>query len=222
MGPARAPILARFRDTRVRCRNNGCGVAAKRWRAGTTDFLDLDRRETARPDKRLFNYSEINGEPEESRHPVLSPYLFDASGLFNPQLTVREESGPINGMGNLITGTQPLEDGNLTFSSKDRAAFLQREPASAPFFRPFPGAREFIRGDERWILHTAGIPPQRLRQHPCANVSQDILPNVSQPSSQGSDKRRFFAVLHLGGIRSPQDAVRAAIVAEKRLSEREK
>lgn len=30
----------------------------------------------------------------------------------------------------------------------------------------------------------------------------------------GSDKRRFYAVLHLGGIRSPLDAVRAAIVAE--------
>lgn len=29
-----------------------------------------------------------------------------------------------------------------------------------------------------------------------------------------SDKRRFYAVLHLGGIRSPLDAVRAAIVAE--------
>ena len=33
---------------------------------------------------------------------------------------------------------------------------------------------------------------------------------------EGSSKRRFFAVLHLGGIRSPQDAVRAAIVAEHR------
>lgn len=33
---------------------------------------------------------------------------------------------------------------------------------------------------------------------------------------EGSDKRRFYAVLHLGGIRSPQDAVRAAIVAEQR------
>ena len=32
----------------------------------------------------------------------------------------------------------------------------------------------------------------------------------------GSDKRRFYAVLHLGGIRSPLDAVRAAIVAERR------
>jgi len=32
----------------------------------------------------------------------------------------------------------------------------------------------------------------------------------------GSDKRRFYAVLHLGGIRSPVDAVRAAVVAERR------
>jgi hypothetical protein len=31
---------------------------------------------------------------------------------------------------------------------------------------------------------------------------------------EGSDKRRFFAVLHLGAIKSPRDAVRAAIVAE--------
>jgi hypothetical protein len=35
---------------------------------------------------------------------------------------------------------------------------------------------------------------------------------------EGSTKRRFFAVLHMGGIRSPQDAVRAAIVAEHRES----
>jgi hypothetical protein len=33
---------------------------------------------------------------------------------------------------------------------------------------------------------------------------------------EGSNNRRFYAVLHLGGIRSPQDAVRAAIVAEHR------
>ena len=31
---------------------------------------------------------------------------------------------------------------------------------------------------------------------------------------EGSTKRRLFGVLHLGDIRSPQDAVRAAIVAE--------
>ena len=30
---------------------------------------------------------------------------------------------------------------------------------------------------------------------------------------EGGHKRQFYAVLHLGGIRSPSDAVRAAIVA---------
>lgn len=33
---------------------------------------------------------------------------------------------------------------------------------------------------------------------------------------EGSDKRRFFAVLHQGPVKSPADAVRAAIVAEAR------
>lgn len=33
---------------------------------------------------------------------------------------------------------------------------------------------------------------------------------------EGSANRRFYAVLHLGGIRSPLDAVRAAIVVEHR------
>jgi hypothetical protein len=33
---------------------------------------------------------------------------------------------------------------------------------------------------------------------------------------EGSDKRRFFAVLHQGAIKSPLDAVRAAIVQEQR------
>lgn len=33
---------------------------------------------------------------------------------------------------------------------------------------------------------------------------------------EGSDKRRFFAVLHLPPITSPLEAVRAAIVAEAR------
>ncbi len=129
-------------------------------------ILGLDRREAARAEKRLFSYPDINGDPEESRYATLSPYLFDAGGQSDPHLVVREESGPINGMGQLITGTQPLEDGNLTFSSEEKVSFLEHEPRAEPYFRPFPGAREFIRGDVRWILHTAEIPPQRLRSLP--------------------------------------------------------
>ena len=60
--------------------------------------LGFDRREAARPEKRLFSYPVINGEPEESVHAALSPYLFDAGGLSNPHLVVQGESAPINEM----------------------------------------------------------------------------------------------------------------------------
>ena len=41
-------------------------------------IIGLDAREIARTEKRLFSYPDINGEPVESRHTALSPYLFDA------------------------------------------------------------------------------------------------------------------------------------------------
>ena len=137
-------------------------------------IIGLDAAGRTPRDRRLFVYEDINGEPLEGNHAVITPYLFDGSALADPHLVVREESGPINGMGRLITGTQPLEDGHLTFTTDTKAAFLEREPDAAPYFRPFPGAREFIRGSERWILHTANIPPQVLRDLPetCARLQR--------------------------------------------------
>ena len=57
-------------------------------------ILGLDRRENARMEKRLFSYPDLNGDPEETRHATLSPYLFDVSGLSNPHTIVRDISTP--------------------------------------------------------------------------------------------------------------------------------
>ena len=152
-------------------------------------IIGLDDLENTQADKRLFSYPNINGEPEETLHAALSPYLFDAGGLADPHLTVREKSRPINGMGKLITGTQPLEDGKLTFSTNEKAAFIESEPGSAPFFRPFPGAREFIRGECRWILHTADIPLQHLRDLPMLRVRLQAVRDFRAKSKRKTTKR---------------------------------
>jgi hypothetical protein len=39
---------------------------------------------------------------------------------------------------------------------------------------------------------------------------------------EGSDKRRFFAILHLGPVTGPVEAIRAAIVAETKQQEEKK
>ena len=129
-------------------------------------ILGLDRRKATRPGKRLFSYPDINGEPEESRHAALSPYLFDAGGLSDPHLVVREESAPINGMSKLLTGSQPIDGGQYIFDAAQRDAFLIAEPEAAPWLRPFIGAREFLQGGERWILALHHTPPEVLARLP--------------------------------------------------------
>ena len=152
-------------------------------------ILGLDKTSAVPPAKRLFSYDNVTGDPEESEHGALTAYLFDASGLADPHLTVKEETGPINGMGKLITGTQPLEDGELTFSTEAMENFVAKEPASAPFFRPFPGAREFIRGRNRWILHTADIKPQQLQQLPKVRARLRAVRTFRAKSERSITKR---------------------------------
>ena len=144
-------------------------------------IVGLDAAGQVPADRRLFSYEDVKGEALESRHAVLTPYLFDGGGLADPHLVVREEGRPINGLPRLVSGTQPLEDGNLTFSREEMEAFVLREPAARDLFRPFPGAREFIRGGERWILHTGDAPLAKLKS---LTLVQDRLRAVKAFRSQ--------------------------------------
>ncbi len=130
-------------------------------------IIGLDGRDTVRPKKRLFTYPDINGDPEETEHSVLSPYLFDASWIADPHLTVREESAPGNGLPKLISGSQPIDDGQYIFSSEQaRDEFLSAEPAAAPFLRPYVSALDYLRNRHRWILALHDAPPNVLAGMP--------------------------------------------------------
>ena len=129
-------------------------------------IIGLAKRETAPREKRLFSYDTPSGEPHESLHSVLSPYLFDASGLTDPRIVVRESSQPLNGLPSLLSGSQPIDDGNYIFKADERAAFLQEEPNAEPYLRPFVGSREFLQGRKRWILALQDANPANLRTMP--------------------------------------------------------
>ena len=129
-------------------------------------IIGLDRREDTRANTRLFNYPDINGQPEETQHTALSSYLFDASGLTNPHLMVQEESKPINGMKKLIIGSKPIDGSNYIFNAEERIEFLKAEPDAASYLRPFVGAREYLHSRERWILSLHDAAPNKLAKLP--------------------------------------------------------
>ncbi len=129
-------------------------------------IIGLAKRDAAPQERRLFSYETSGGEPHESLHTALSPYLFDASGLTDPQIVVKKESQPINGFRRLKTGVQMIDNGILTFSEEEKEAFLMSEPGASKFFRRYIGGDEFINGFHRWILYLREATPTDLRQLP--------------------------------------------------------
>jgi len=129
-------------------------------------IIGLAKENQVPKDKRLFTYDDLREEPHESLHSVLSPYLFDASALNNPHIVVKEEYWPINGLPRLISGSQPIDDGNYIFDEQERDEFLLAEPQAEKYIRPYIGAREFIRGEKRWILALHSASPTELKSMP--------------------------------------------------------
>ena len=129
-------------------------------------IIGLDDRDGVPTARRLFSYANPKGDPHESAHAVLSPYLFDGGALADPHLVVREESRPINGLRQLITGSKPIDGGHLIFAPDEVAVFLAEEPGARAFLRPFVGAREYLRGRDRWILALHEASPSELARLP--------------------------------------------------------
>lgn len=129
-------------------------------------IIGLERTETQRASKRLFTYPDIGGDPVETINRAISPYLFDAGNLQRPSMTVMRSSAPQNGMPVLRVGTKPVDGGYYLLDRKEREILLTAEPDAQPFLRPFVGAREFLQGEERWIIWVPDIPLQILKNLP--------------------------------------------------------
>ena len=129
-------------------------------------IIGLAKRGNAPREKRLFSYDAPKGDPQESQHAALSPYLFDAGGLADARVVVKESAQALNGLPKLIIGSKPIDGGHYIFNADERSAFLREEPSAQLYLRPFVGSREFLQGGERWILHLADVPPQVLKTLP--------------------------------------------------------
>ena len=209
--PTRSPRASRWRSSGRSC---SAGVGSRspsrtgRSRGAPTRggmahvhvvIIGLDDREGAPGVRRLFSYDDAKGDPHESGHLALSPYLFDAVGLADPHLVVREESRPINGMPQLITGSKPIDGGHLIFSADEAATFISQEPGAAPFVRPFIGAREYLQGGQRLILALHDASPSVLAKLPLvrervAAVRKYRRASKSKPTQKLADTPTIYHV----------------------------
>lgn len=150
--------------------------------------IGLTRRENEPVEKRLFSYPMINGEPEETRHLSISPYLSDAGKLNDRHLVVRESRLPIRVMPPLRMGSKIVDDGHYIFDAEERRQFLIAEPEAASLFRPLVGSIEFINGLERWILRLDDVEPQIIRGLPHVAARVNAVRNYRAKSQKAKTR----------------------------------
>jgi len=152
-------------------------------------ILGLTRAPFAPKDKRLFAYDDINGEPHESLHGALTPYLFDGGGLANPHLVVREARVPIDSLPVMRMGSKLVEGGHYIFDAEEKEQFLADAPGAAKFLVPLIGSQEFIQGNKRWILALQKASVVELKAMPAVTKRIQAVREYRAKSKKAATRR---------------------------------
>lgn len=134
---------------------------------------------------KLFEYEGIAGDPHEVQVSNINPYLVDG-----PTVLLTNRSVPFCKVPAMRFGSMPRDGGYLILDNAEKAALLDKEPAAAPWIRPYTGAQEFLNGDVRWCLWLKDIPPSELRRLP---LVMDRVQKVQEfrLRSKAESTRRF-------------------------------
>lgn len=111
--------------------------------------------------KTIFEYEDITGEPHILQAKNINPYLVDAKNTLIENRTKPICNAPLIGVGN-----QPIDGGNYLFTKEEMEEFIELEPKSAQYFRPWYGAVEFIQQKPRYCLWLGDCSPSELRSMP--------------------------------------------------------
>ncbi|MEP7371941.1 MAG: DNA methyltransferase [Chitinophagaceae bacterium] len=119
------------------------------------------------PEKMIYEYEDIKGEPHEVKAKNINPYLVEGKDF---AITTRKKS--INAVPEMLKGSQPTDDGNLLMTDEDKKAFISAEPQGKKFIKPFMSAKEFLHNQKRWCFWLVDANPTELKQ--CPNLMKRI------------------------------------------------
>jgi hypothetical protein len=144
--------------------------------------------------KKLFHHATPDALAELQYPNQLNAYLADAPDVF-----IWNRSSPICDVPRIGIGNKPIDGGNYLFTPEEMDAFLAQEPGAAKFFHRWLGSREFLRGEERWMLWVGEAAPSEISKMPAVMeriraVREFRLASKSAPTRKIADTPTRFHV----------------------------
>ncbi len=146
------------------------------------------------PEKAIFEYDDINGEPSAVSVSNINPYLVQGGDT-----VVTNRSKPLCDVPEIGIGNKPIDNGRYLFDDEEKKEFLKKEPGAKKYFRPWIGSVEFLHGYQRWCLWLGDASPSDLKQLPecqkrIAEVKAFRKASKSVPTQRLADTPRRFHV----------------------------
>lgn len=158
------------------------------------------------PEKKLFVYDDIKGEPHSISAKNINSYLLDA-----PDAVVIARSQPLCKVPPMVNGNKPTDGGNLLFSETEKDELLSVEPSAAVFIRPFSMGDEFINNIPRFCLWLVDCPPNKLREMHHVMKRVEAVKAMRSASTKEATQKDSNKPALFAEIRQPQSGYYLAL-----------
>ena len=157
------------------------------------------RKGHPRQGARLLSYDAGKGYPIERPARQINAYLADG-----PWVLVQKRSRPLAQLAPVVYGSKPSDGGHLVVE-RNQYSTVSRDPVASLYLRPFVGARELVRGEDRWCLWLEGLEASHLAQ---SSLLKDRVNGVQEfrRSSKKAATKALASTPHLFAERRPQSA----------------
>ena len=153
-----------------------------------------------RHEKRLFEYDDLKGEPNEIAVKNINPYLVDA-----PNVTLDKRRKPLCDVPEMTYGSMPNDGGNLLLTQQEKDELLEAEPQAEKWIRHFVMGYELINNVPRYCLWLSEISPTELRQLPHIAARVQAVRTMRLASSRPTTNELAATPTLFGELRQPTE-----------------
>lgn len=132
-----------------------------------------------RPNKVIYEYEDIKGQPLAVDAKNINPYLIDG-----PDVIAQATMKPICEVNPIVNGSIPADGGNLILEPGERDSLIAAEPAAAAWIKPYLGAVGFVHNEVRYCLWLKDCTPQQLRAMPLVMERVRLVQAMRQRSEK--------------------------------------
>lgn len=150
------------------------------------------------PEKQIYEYENIKGEPHERKVKNINPYLVEAGDL-----VILKRRKPICNVPEISFGSMPNDGGHLLLTDEEKKEFLKKEPDAKKFIKPLISAKEYLNGENRWCLWLTDIQPSELKQLPEVSKRVQLVKEIRNNSNREATKKLAAFPALFGENRQP-------------------